>query len=250
MTQFRGMDPIFEDNWLVAKVKRNPEAFLVLAAGCALLLRSAGSSPRQTAHYSDGRWSDESRWSRSASDIRERVKDTATAVSEKASSYATSLSDTTGAMSERAADYATSLSDQASEWGRNAAEQANRMGAHARSSIEDGMGRMLREQPFNVAAFGVAVGAAVAALLPPTEVEQQALRPLRGAATAAVSAATENVRDAVAATGSQLKESAERRGLSAEGIKGLAREATETFTETLSGKSGDQAHASSPRSGV
>jgi hypothetical protein len=206
--------------------------------------------PHGKPRYSDGRWSDESRLSRSASDIKERVKDTATAVSDKASSYAASLSDTTGAMSERAADYATSLSDQASEWGRNAAEQANRMGAQARSSIEDGMGRMLREQPFAVAAFGVAVGAAVAALLPPTEVEQQALRPLRGAATDAISAATENVRDAVSTTGSQLKESAERRGLSAQGIKGLASEPTETFTENLTGKSGDQVQASSPRSGV
>jgi hypothetical protein len=250
MTQFRGMDPIIEDNWFVAKVKRNPEAFLVLAAGCALLLRSAGSSSREPARHNNDRWSDESRWTRSASDVKGRVKDAATAVSDKASNYAASLSDTTSAMSERAADYASSLSDQASEWGRNVAEQTNRVGAQARSSIEDGMGRMLREQPFAVAAFGVAVGAAVAALLPPTEVEQQALRPLRDAATDAVAATTENIKDAVSATGTQLKESAERRGLSAEGIKGLAREATETFTETLTGKSGDQAHASSPRAGV
>jgi hypothetical protein len=77
MTQFRGMDPIFEDNWLVAKVKRNPEAFLVLAAGCALLLRSAGSSPRQTAHYSDGRWSDESRWSRGIAPLNVEIGEAA-----------------------------------------------------------------------------------------------------------------------------------------------------------------------------
>jgi len=250
MNQFRGVDPINEDNWLVTKVKRNPEAFLVLAAGCALLLRSTGSSSRGTAHYSDGHWTDESRWGRSASDIREQVKDTAAAVSDKASSYAASLSDKTSAMSERAADYASSLSDQAGEWGRNIAEQTNRMGAQARSSIEDGVGRMLREQPFAVAALGVAVGAAVAALLPPTEVEQQALRPLRDAATDAVAAVTENVKDAVSATGEQLKQGAERRGLSAEGIKGLAREASDTFAEKIGGKSGDQAQASSSRAGV
>jgi hypothetical protein len=222
----------------------------VLAAGCALLLRSSGSFSRETAPYRNGSWSDENRWSQNGSDVKERLKDTATAVSDKASSYATSLSDTTSAMSERAADYASSLSDQAGEWGRNIAEQTNRMGAQARSSIEDGVGRMLSEQPFAVAAFGVAVGAAVAALLPPTEVEQQALRPLRGAATDAVAAATENVKDAVSATGERLKEGAERRGLSAEGIKGLAREATETFTDNLTGKSGDQARASSSRAGV
>jgi hypothetical protein len=255
MTQFRGIDPINEDNWLLAKVKRNPEAFLVLAAGCALLLRGAGSS-RGTARYRNGSWSDESRWSRSgatardyASDIKDRMKDTASAVSDKASGYAASLSDTTAAMSERAGDYASSLSDQAGEWGRNVAEQTNRMSANARASIENGVGQMLREQPLAVAALGVAAGAAIAALLPPTEVERQALRPLRDAASDAVAAATENVRDAVSATGEQLKEGAERRGLSPEGMKGLAREATETFTEKLTGKSADQAPASSPRAG-
>jgi hypothetical protein len=253
MTQFRGMDPISEDNWLVAKVKRNPEAFLVLAAGCALLLRGAGSSSRGTAHYRDGSWGDERRWNRTAatargygSDIKDRMKDTATAVSDKASGYAASLSDATGAMSERAGDYVSSLSDQASEWGRNVAEQTNRMSAQARSSIEDGVGRVLREQPFAVAALGVAVGAAVAALLPPTEIEEQALHPLRDAASDAIAAAKENVRDAVSATGDRLKEGAERRGLSVDGIRDLAREATETFTEQL-GKSADQARSSSPR---
>ena len=46
MTQFRGIDPVTEDNWLVTKIKQNPEAFLVLAAGCALLLRPGGAAPR------------------------------------------------------------------------------------------------------------------------------------------------------------------------------------------------------------
>ena len=32
MTQFRGIDPLTEGNWLVTKVKQNPEAFLVLAS--------------------------------------------------------------------------------------------------------------------------------------------------------------------------------------------------------------------------
>ncbi len=32
MTQFRGIDPVNEGNWLASKIKQNPEAFLVLAA--------------------------------------------------------------------------------------------------------------------------------------------------------------------------------------------------------------------------
>ena len=32
--------------WLISTAKRNPEALLVLAAGCALLMRGGGSSYR------------------------------------------------------------------------------------------------------------------------------------------------------------------------------------------------------------
>jgi hypothetical protein len=258
------MDPISDDNWLVSKVKRNPEAFLVLAAGCALLLRGAGSSSGETVRYRNGRWSDESNANRAtaaarnyASDMRDRVsdrvsgmtdqvKDAAAAVSDTASDYAASLSRTANAVSEKAADYASSLTDQASEWGRNVGQQTTRMTAQARSSIEDSAARMLREQPFAVAALGVAAGAAIAALLPPTGAEERALRPLREAATDAVAAAKENVKEAVSATGEQLKESAERRGLSAEGVKDMAREASQTFTQKLAGGSADQTTASSP----
>ena len=53
-----------------------------------------------------------------ATDLRDRVKDTATAVSQKASDYAAALSDHAGQISERATGYVASLSDQASDLGR------------------------------------------------------------------------------------------------------------------------------------
>ncbi|MBV9971345.1 MAG: hypothetical protein JO228_15285 [Xanthobacteraceae bacterium] len=286
MTYYRGIDPIGEDNWLIAKVKQNPEAFLVMAAGCALLMRSGGSWSRGSALYRNGAWSDEGRWGRTAasardyasdvagrmqdtardyasdvtgriqdtarnyaSDVKDRMQDTANAVSETASSYAGSISETASAMSQRAADYASSMSDQASQWGRQVAEQTNRMSAQARASMEQGVGRMVREQPFTVAALGLVAGAAIAALLPRTEAEQQAFRPIRDAATDALANAKESVKEAVSAAGEQLKEGAQRRGLSADGIKDLAREATETFSDKLSGKSTDQVQPS-PASGV
>jgi hypothetical protein len=103
MTQFRGIDPISDDNWLMTKVKQNPEAFLGMAAGCALLLR-AGSRSRGITHDPNGSWNDQSRCedmrdrtkatARSvAADLQDRVKGTAAVVSEKASDYAASLAD-------------------------------------------------------------------------------------------------------------------------------------------------------------
>jgi hypothetical protein len=257
MTQFRGIDPINEDNWLVTKVKQNPEAFLVLAAGCALLLRSAGST--RSAQYLNGTWSDDSR--RNAmrdrtsaarhvvTDLQDRVNETAAAVSEKASQYASSVSDSANAMSGRVSEYASSLSDQASEFGNRISDHTMRMSARAQSSMQEGLGRMVKEQPFALAALGVAVGATVAAFLPPTEAERDALRPLGDAAAGAVTAAKERVGEAVSATGEHLQNAAEQRGLSSEGIKDMAREATETFTDKLTGSSAREPQADAPPSG-
>jgi hypothetical protein len=38
-------------DWLMTTAKRNPEAFLVMAAGAALLMRGRGSSPNQAPDY-------------------------------------------------------------------------------------------------------------------------------------------------------------------------------------------------------
>jgi hypothetical protein len=261
MTQFRGIDPITEDNWLVTKVKQNPEAFLVLAAGCALLLRPGGAGPRGTAHDPNARWNDQSRWeemgdrttatARSvATHLQDRVKGTAGVVSEKASDYAASLTDNASALSERAAGYASDVSDQATDWGRHVANETARMSARAQSSIQDGLGQLIKEQPFAVAALGAAVGAAVAAFLPPTQAEQDALRPFGDAAANVVNSGVNQIKDAVSATGDQLKDAAQRRGLNADGIKDMAREASQAFTDKLGGTTPHETPVASPRPGV
>ena len=260
MTQFRGIDPINDDSWLVTKVKRNPEAFLVLAAGCALLLRTGGSASRGTGDRSNGRWNDDDRWDamqerttsaagNAATGFQDRVKGTASAVSQKASDYAAALSDQAGAMSDRATGYVTSLSDQASDWGRGVADGTARISARARSSMQDGLGRMVKDQPFAVAALGVAMGAAVAAFLPPTQAERDVLQPLGDAAADAVGAGLEQVKAAASATGEQLKDAAQQRGLSAEGMKDMAREATQTFTDKLSGSVARESQTTLPPAG-
>lgn len=260
MTQFRGIEPITEDNWLVTKVKQNPEAFLVLAAGCALLLRAGGSASRGTGDYRNGGLNNESRLdairdrtaaaaSNVATDLQDRVKNTATAVSQKASDYAATLSDQAGALSERATGYVASLSDQASDWGRGVADETARMGARARSSMQDGVGRMVKEQPFAVAVLGFAAGAAVAAFLPPTQAERDVLRPLGEAAADVAAAGLDQIKGAASATGEQLKDAAQRRGLSAEGIKDMAREATQTFTDKLAANGAREPEAAPPSSG-
>lgn len=40
--------------WLIGTTKRNPEALLVLAAGCALLMRGRAGSPQNAFTHSSG----------------------------------------------------------------------------------------------------------------------------------------------------------------------------------------------------
>jgi hypothetical protein len=116
--------------------------------------------------------------------------------------------------------------------------------------IQDGVGQLIKEQPFAVAALGIAVGAAVAALLPPTQTEQDALRPFGDVAANAVNSGVNQIKDAVSATGDQLKDPAQRRGLNANGIKDMVREASQAFTDKLGGSTPHETPTTSPRPGV
>jgi hypothetical protein len=109
------------------------------------------------------------------------------------------------------------------------------MSAHAKSSMQAQAHRVVQEQPFVIAALGVAVGAAVAALLPPSQIERDAMRPVSDAASDAAKAAAERVKGAVSATAEHLKNAAEQKGLTPEGLKDVARNATQTFSDTLAG---------------
>ncbi len=120
MSQFRAIHRISDDNWLMTKVKQNPEAFLVMAAGCALLLRASGTRSHGTAHDPNARWNDQSCWEDMrdrttatargvATDLQDRVKGIASVVSEKASDYAASLADNASAISRRVVGYASTL---------------------------------------------------------------------------------------------------------------------------------------------
>ena len=147
-----------------------------------------------------------------ASDIKERVSDTASAYADSISEFA---QDTTRAVSER----------------------SSRLGRQAQSTLQDGVERVLRDQPLAVAVAGLAAGAAVAALFPSTEVEGRTLGGAREALTGAAGKAGEMVMDAAEKAKERLQSAAEERGFSSAGLQGLASEVAETFTGAVAGKS-------------
>jgi hypothetical protein len=234
MNRYPGSDTyVHASHWLIGTAKRNPEALLVLAAGCALLMRGGGRSSargssaighngdyygnREPDARSSGSWSEGASQAvegaaQYASDIKDRVADTA-------------------------GSYASSVSEYAGSVGRTISTQTSRLADQTQSSVETGIGYVLREQPLAVLVLGVAAGAALAALLPSTEVENRTLGPAHEAIADVAGKVGENLMGAAGEAGERLKQGATERGLSSEGLKGLAHEVADTFANKVSGTS-------------
>ena len=228
-------------DWLAGAARRNPEALLLLAAGCCLLMRSRGSSSSRAASpgryggMEQGHQSGSDRLSSGAGRTASNVRDGLSRAADSATDYASEIKDR---VSETAGAYADSISEFAQEAGRSVSERSTRLGRQAQSTLQGSMERVLRDQPLAVAVAGLAAGAAVAALFPSTEIEGRTLGGAREALTDAAGKAGEMVMDAAGKAKERLQAAAEERGLSSQGLQGLASEVAETFTGAVAGKSG------------
>jgi hypothetical protein len=134
------------------------------------------------------------------------------------------------------------LSNYAGEVGRNISDQAVQFTGQASERMQSGLGYMLREQPLAIAVVGLAVGAAAAALLPPTEVEARTFGAAGGAIADTASQMGSTLMDAAGEAGERLKQRAEERGLTANNLKDMAKEAVTTFASKAAG-SADEANS-------
>jgi hypothetical protein len=218
--------------WLIGTAKRNPEALLVLAAGCALLMRGGGSSssqPSAPAYRGDYYGNREQvvrtpgNWSEGAS-----------RAVEGATEYASDIKDR---VTDAAGSYASSISDYAGSVGSTISTQASRVVDQTQSAVKTGIGYVLREQPLAVVALGVAVGAAIAAILPSTEVEARTLGAAHEAVADAAGKVGDNLMEAAGEAGERLKQGVAEHGLSSEGLKDLAHEVADTFANKVAGAS-------------
>jgi hypothetical protein len=218
--------------WLIGTAKRNPEALLVLAAGCALLMRGGGSSSSQPSAptYRGDYYGNREQVARTPGNWGEG----ASRAVEGATEYASDMKDR---VADAASSYASSVSDYAGTVGRTISTQASQIADQTQSTVKTGIGYVLREQPLTVVALGVAVGAAIAAILPATEMEARTLGPAHEAVADAAGKVGENLMEAAGEAGERLKQGVAERGLSSEGLKGLAHEVADTFANKVSGTS-------------
>jgi hypothetical protein len=201
--------------WLIDTAKRNPEGILVVAAGCALLMRSRGA-------FSSSGKDSVSGSSRDASTLS------------RASESATQMA---GSIGTRIAEAGSQVTGQAGEMAKTLSAQTSEVAAKAQSLVGSGFGQLVREQPLAFIALGLAAGAAVAALLPATAIEERTL----GGARDAISAMSGNLVAAATDAGQRLKEGITERA--SEGLKELAQEVGGQFTEKVMGHDGDAGDA-------
>jgi hypothetical protein len=213
-------------DWVWDTARRNPEALLLLAAGCALLMRSGRSGRTRistgvsrTRHTPMTQGS--AKFSREAAEIGDQVSRTAG----QASRY---MEDVKDRMTETASAYA----DRVSEFADESRRQLYARSSAVRSTIE----RVLRDQPLAVVAAGLAAGAAVAAAFPVTDIENRALGNAHEAVEDLMDEAGKRVMGAAREAGERLKSVAEERGLTPEGFKDMASDVAGAFGEAVTKK--------------
>jgi len=233
-------------DWLLGTARRNPEALLLVAAGCCLLMRGASSSSRNTARvrnseyqqnrdiYQTGSSYQHQQGTESQFAPRKVVSQAGEAVSRATDTAGEYVSNVKQRVTEAAGSYADTVSRYTQDAGRSLYEQSRQ----AQSTVQETISRVVREQPLAVAAVGLAAGAAIAAIFPSTRIESRTFSGAREALSEAASKAGENLMGAATQAGERLVSAASQRGLSSEGLKNMAGEVAETFSNAMTGDAG------------
>lgn len=237
-------------------VRDNPLPVVLVGAGIGWLMMS-GSSGSSSTRSSDGSDGGVSRMRERASGIGGEVSDRTGQAADAASGVMTSAKEGL----HRATDRATAAFDSASETGSAVASRARETMQHtgdaARSSMHhateyaqdarDGMqrsfARLAEEQPLALGAIGIAVGAAIAAMLPPTRIEDrlmgQTSDALKDRVKGSVERQYEHARDVVEETAKEVSKEFEGRGITPQAATdaavGATRKAGEAAKEVAEG---------------
>ena len=210
----------FTDNgeWMLNAIKRNPEGLLLLAAGAVLMLRtgaraSGAAQPSMAADYGQK--------SEAYSGAVRKTFDAASEAAQQTLDTATS--------------YASAASDYADKARRVVGEQSERISRQTQSAASS----ILQNQPLAIVMAGIAAGAAVAAVFPPTDLERDTLGPIGDEMSKAAERLGDQLKEATTKAGETLKTAADQRGLNTEGLKEVAGEVVDTFKSSIKGQSAE-----------
>ena len=187
---------------VLGAARRNPEGVLLLAAGCALLMRGVGKASDM--------WRD-----RESPSPRSRK-----------SSLVDDVADDASGLMDTARDYASSLADTAVQYAEDTrntvAERTGEIARGAKAGASNAVDRMVREQPLVVALLGIAAGAMMAGALPGTRTERNAFAP-----------AGDRLKRSVGKAKERSSEVVDEHGLNRDGLTQAARDVARAFGEGL-----------------
>ena len=208
--------------------KSQPTSVRVYPTGPDTGTSDARGGPSTTERASAAVSDAKDRAGEAASGLRDSVSGAADRVGEVASSTYRSVADAAGSATEGIGAGASSAAQRVADAGRGARDQFGQLG----DSASRGLGWLVREQPLVLGAIGLAVGAAVGALLPGTEAEDRLMGETRDDLTERARAtAEEGYQRAKETAGEHLegaKDRLDRSGLSAD-------RAGDTLAETTRG---------------
>jgi hypothetical protein len=203
-------------DWLWGAVANNPEGLLLLAAGGVLLMRKSGAAGRRPR-------------APQSHDIHRRSGTSGSRLHEEGGSALESIAGSTS-------NYARAAS-------RAASDGAAALVGQAQSTFSRGLDRALDEQPLLVALGGLAAGAAMAAILPTTNLEREALGPFGGQLSEEASRLGDQLKETASKAAGTLKTGVQEHILEPDGVKKIVSEVTEVLRDGMQGERGRQASA-------
>ncbi len=192
--------------WLRTAVANNPEGLLLLAAGGVLLMRRSRAAGEGVS-LSNGA---EARSGRTTDSFLDQAKGVTESIASSTSDYA------------RAAREAASAG-------------SARIMRQAQNTFGSSFERTLRDQPLLVALGGIAAGVAIAAVLPPTNLEQQALAPIGEQISEEASRVGDQLRKTASKAAGVLRTAVQKNGLDPDGINKTVSDVTEVVREGIKG---------------
>jgi hypothetical protein len=207
--------------WLWSAVANNPEGLLLLAAGVVLLMRKSAPAATRVGERS-----------RQPYDIDRRTGPDLSSLGAQAGYAAESIE--------------ASATKYAREASRATTEGTNYIMRQAQAIFGSGLDRALNEQPLLVALGGFAAGAALAAVLPTSNVEKQALGPMGAQFSEEASRFGDQLKDTASKAAGTLKTAVQEHGLGADGVKKIVSDVTDVVREGM--QAPPQRQASKPTS--
>lgn len=152
------------------QVKQNPVPALLTTVGIAWMMAGSNSSADSAMNFNGGNSSSDESWSRSeasgdSSSIGQTVKSKLEAGKDKLAAGKDKLAEGKESAADRIDSVKSSASDQAAAARENAKQRA--------SELQRNMQQFMHEQPLIAGTLGMALGAALGALVPPTEAEDR-----------------------------------------------------------------------------